>query len=215
VIEDSEPIPFGYCHCGCGLPAPIAKKTNRSKGHVKGQPVRFINGHQPGPSPRPLGEWFWEQVDKNGPVRAHCPELGPCWPFTGYRDELGYGRLRINGRKQLAHHVALELTGFIIPAEFLQVLHRCDNPPCCRPSHLRIGTSQDDADDKVSKERQARGEGNGNAELTDALVQEILALHQPGVRGRGCKAIAKQFGVGKTTINHIVTGRTWKHIPGC
>jgi len=35
----------GLCECGCGRPAPIAKMTNTKKGHVKGQPVRFIRGH--------------------------------------------------------------------------------------------------------------------------------------------------------------------------
>ncbi len=33
------------CECGCGQPAPIAKRTNTKLGHVKGQPVRFIAGH--------------------------------------------------------------------------------------------------------------------------------------------------------------------------
>jgi hypothetical protein len=33
------------CECGCGQPAPIAKMTKASKGHVKGQPVRFVQGH--------------------------------------------------------------------------------------------------------------------------------------------------------------------------
>lgn len=33
------------CQCGCGHPAPIAKRTNTAKGHIKGQPVRLIRGH--------------------------------------------------------------------------------------------------------------------------------------------------------------------------
>ena len=33
------------CECGCGAPAPIAKANHRQKGHVKGQPTRFVNGH--------------------------------------------------------------------------------------------------------------------------------------------------------------------------
>jgi len=33
------------CECGCGRPAPIAKQTVRKLGHVKGEPVRFVNGH--------------------------------------------------------------------------------------------------------------------------------------------------------------------------
>jgi hypothetical protein len=33
------------CACGCGEPAPIARKTNAKKGHVKGMPMRFLPGH--------------------------------------------------------------------------------------------------------------------------------------------------------------------------
>jgi hypothetical protein len=38
-------IPHGFCQCGCGAPAPIAKRTDSRHGHVKGQPVRFIRNH--------------------------------------------------------------------------------------------------------------------------------------------------------------------------
>jgi hypothetical protein len=37
--------PFGCCHCGCGGLAPVASKTVRSHGAIKGQPQRFIKGH--------------------------------------------------------------------------------------------------------------------------------------------------------------------------
>lgn len=33
------------CQCGCGLPAPIAKETNRPTGRIAGQPLRFRRGH--------------------------------------------------------------------------------------------------------------------------------------------------------------------------
>jgi hypothetical protein len=54
-------IPYGYCHCGCGGLAPIATATKRSKGHVKGEPLRFILGHRTRlrrveiPEPNPSG----------------------------------------------------------------------------------------------------------------------------------------------------------------
>ena len=35
------------CECGCGNPAPIAKRTRKECNHIKGQPIRFINGHRP------------------------------------------------------------------------------------------------------------------------------------------------------------------------
>lgn len=38
-------IPFGYCQCGCGEKTSIAKYNVRTRGYVKGQPLRFIRGH--------------------------------------------------------------------------------------------------------------------------------------------------------------------------
>jgi DNA-binding XRE family transcriptional regulator len=147
------------------------------------------------------------QVNKNGPIIRL--ELGPCWLWTGYRNEDGYGQIEVNGRQRPAHQIALELVGWIVPAEFLQVLHRCDNPPCVNPAHLRIGTAQDDADDRVSKGRQLRGECNGRAKLTQAVVDEIRRLYSAG--GWTKSALAKRFGVSDVTIGNIIAGRTWKH----
>jgi hypothetical protein len=33
------------CECGCGHPAPVAPKTDTRQGWVRGQPKRFIHGH--------------------------------------------------------------------------------------------------------------------------------------------------------------------------
>lgn len=35
----------GFCECGCREKAPIAKKTRKHLGHIKGHPVRFVSGH--------------------------------------------------------------------------------------------------------------------------------------------------------------------------
>jgi hypothetical protein len=53
--ETASPAPVKLCECGCGQPAPIAKRTQRNAGHVKGRPIRFILGHSlKGARPR---EW--------------------------------------------------------------------------------------------------------------------------------------------------------------
>ena len=39
-------VPYGQCQCGCGEKAPIASGTSKKRGHIKGKPIRFINGHQ-------------------------------------------------------------------------------------------------------------------------------------------------------------------------
>jgi hypothetical protein len=151
-------------------------------------------------------ERFWWKVD-----RMTTPD--GCWPWTGERNKAGYGRIKVNGRTRYAHNFALELVGFIIPAEFLQVRHYiCHNPPCCRPSHLRIGTPQEDTDDKVSVGRQARvrGERNGQAKLRQLDVVEVRRLYAAG--GWAKSALAQRFGVSDVAIGYIIAGRTWAHI---
>ncbi len=133
-----------------------------------------------------------------------------CWPWTGDRDRKGYGRIKVNGRWRQATHIALELSGFIIPAEFLQVRHYvCDNPPCCRPSHLTIGTPQDDRNDQISKGRQARGNRLPQAKLQNgyATADEIRRLYTAG--GITQKTLAQQFGIHPATIRRILRGETW------
>jgi len=146
-------------------------------------------------------ERYWKKVD-----RTTRPD--GCWPFTGCPDKDGYGRFWIKGRYRRAHHVALELVGYIIPAEFLRVRHFiCDNRPCVRPDHLKIGTPQDDADDKVSKDRQAHGERNGRAKLRQQDVDEVRRLYQAG--GISQRALAKLFSVHHTTVRDILSGEIW------
>jgi 5-methylcytosine-specific restriction endonuclease McrA len=41
----TDAVPVGFCRCGCGQQTPLAKKTERAKGRVKGQPLAFLRGH--------------------------------------------------------------------------------------------------------------------------------------------------------------------------
>ncbi len=45
--ESAPPNPSGLCMCGCSLPAPVATQSRARLGYVKGQSLRFINGHAP------------------------------------------------------------------------------------------------------------------------------------------------------------------------
>lgn len=90
---------------------------------------------------------FWTKVD-----RSDGPDA--CWPILGFRDKDGYGQARLNGRKYRAHRLAWELAFGPIPG-WTQVLHHCDNPPCCNPAHLFLGTQSDNRWDCVTKGRDA------------------------------------------------------------
>ena len=78
-----------------------------------------------------LPKRFWEKVNKQGSIQAHCPELGNCWEWTGAKDEIGYGMMfTIKGVKsRRAHRISWAINVGPIP-ENLLVLHKCDNPPC-------------------------------------------------------------------------------------
>jgi hypothetical protein len=104
--------------------------------------------------PQPTDEdRFWQQVDVG--------EDDACWPWTGHSlDGRGYGRFTFHGRQRKAHQVAWEMThGPILrqPGDTSYhgtcALHHCDNPPCCNPSHLFLGSHRDNMDDMVRKGR--------------------------------------------------------------
>jgi len=101
---------------------------------------------------------FWSKVDKNGPVPAHCPELGPCWMWTAAKSEKGYGRFWFAGGLRLAHRVAffLEESRWPVP----DGMHCCDNPACVRRSHLKEGTHADNNADKAAKGRLPTGDAH-------------------------------------------------------
>src|SRR5712691_2773604 len=100
-LEQAEAPSFGLCECGCGLAAPIATQTMRRRGWIKGQPVRFIRGHNASVQPRQdLAARFWPKVNKNGPIIR--PALGPCWLWIGARDRKDYGLIKVNGRSRRA-----------------------------------------------------------------------------------------------------------------
>lgn len=78
-----------------------------------------------------------------------------CWEFTGYRMPNGYGKIGLGSREDgndLAHRVAWRLANGPIPAG-MDICHRCDNPPCCNPAHLFLGTRLDNMSDMSRKGR--------------------------------------------------------------
>lgn len=76
-----------------------------------------------------------------------------CWEYSGYLNRFGYGRLRHNGKKILAHRLSYIFNVGEIACDAL-VLHKCDNPKCVNPDHLYLGSAKDNANDMVKRNRQ-------------------------------------------------------------
>lgn len=116
-----------------------------------------------------------------------------CWEWCGGKTSLGYG-MYVTG---MAHREAYRLVKGEIP-DGLHVCHTCDNPGCVNPGHLFLGTAQDNARDKVYKNR-----GTNPKKLDWDKVRAIRASAETNI------ALAAAYGVTKQTISYIKNGKTW------
>lgn len=81
--------------------------------------------------------------------------IDECWVWRGTVRSDGYGTKKIKQKQSLTHRLAWEWANGPIPAGMF-VCHRCDNPPCCNPQHLYLGTHIDNMADMVAKRRHWR-----------------------------------------------------------
>lgn len=75
-----------------------------------------------------------------------------CWEWNRFRDPDGYGSFSVC-RQKIRTHVASYMVHVTPNTEGLCVLHKCDNPPCCNPDHLFLGTHADNSKDMRLKNR--------------------------------------------------------------
>lgn len=146
---------------------------------------------------------FSAKVAKGGPDE--------CWPWLGSCHRKGYGQFgdRSVGTRY-AHRIAWEFAYGTIPDGML-VCHACDNPPCCNPSHLFLGTDRDNAQDRERKGRRkpAVGSKHGSAKLTEEQVREIRSRE-----GISLRALGRLYGMSPGHIGCIRRGDKWKHVDG-
>ena len=144
---------------------------------------------------------FWAKVDKSG----------ECWLWTAAVNRAGYGKFSVSiGKHNLAHRVAWKLKhGFIPDGVF--VLHKCDTPACVRPSHLFLGSANDNVQDMMRKGRHKPsgvfGEIHPKATLSSIQVTEIRMKYAAGEASR--QMLAKEYGRSWDIISNIVRGFTW------
>lgn len=151
--------------------------------------------------------------------KAVTGSASECWPWIACRDKSGYGQICMilpSGSKETlrSHRVAFCICrGY--PLDYLTtkclVRHTCDNPSCVNPSHLELGSHQDNMNDMVrrGRTRSIRGSKNYSAKLTEPEVLQILRQLR---EGRRQQLIARDFGVSGQTVWEINAGRSWSHV---
>lgn len=138
--------------------------------------------------------------------RVQKSESG-CWEWTGHRNQFGYGIFSRHGVKHRAHVASHQIHKG--ETQGLCVCHHCDNPCCVNPEHLFLGTHADNSNDKVLKNRQAKGKAlsdvrskgelHFNAKLTEEVVGRISELVLAGVSRSD---ISDRLGVSVRSIKH-------------
>ena len=141
-----------------------------------------------------------------------------CWIWMRSIQPTGYGDFRRQRKHYSAHRYSYELYNGPI-TNGLHVLHRCDVPCCCNPSHLFLGTNLDNIQDSSAKGRRnvrkERPTGltyvrrNQNAyecrrKTSKEQREEIRKLKAGGVSN---SALARMFEVSPTLIHRVLHGQ--------
>ncbi len=175
------------------VPIKLRKSLSMTPDNIRKRAKWHLEHHIPTTEER-----FWSKV-KNG-------SESECWPWTAaFQTRYKYGVFNYRGKIVRAHRLSFFFTHGEIP-EGMFVCHRCDNPCCVNPSHLFLGTHQENMNDQASKGRRPIGESDAKAKLTAKQVLEIRASKEPKL------ILARRYGVSDALIYKIVKRQVWSHL---
>lgn len=156
-----------------------------------------------------IGARFWAKVDCAGTHQPHMVTC--CWEWRGATNNDGYGRFRVGRKHERAHAILLLWTTGHKPQ---YVMHKCDNPACVRPSHLKEGTHGLNMQDAYKKRRRPacapKGVKHYKARFTAEQVQLIRARY---AAGESQKSIGADYGVCQSHISQIVRRKAYDSVP--
>lgn len=171
------------CECGCGYPAPIAKR--KSNGFRKGEVQRFLLGHN--------------NRLRRLPVPYIVEPLTGCWIWQGYKSKKGYGQMSITrgGKKKsvYAHRYFYEQHRGPIPSG-RDLDHLCHNTICVNPQRLEA------VSERVNCRR-----GN-RTRFTADQIEEIRRLWDTGTFKQ--YELAERFQTTQANIHWIVSRKNWR-----
>ncbi|ATW62961.1 endonuclease [Corynebacterium phage phi674] len=147
---------------------------------------------------------FWRHIDVQGE--------NECWNWLKSGASHGYGMFNFGGRatvkKLRAHRVAYSLASGEFPPEMV-VRHICDNPKCCNPKHLELGTKAENSADMVQRGRSYKQPGRRLAKLN---AQDVVNLRRRAKTGETVLSLATEYGIHERTARYAIMGKTWKSV---
>jgi hypothetical protein len=125
---------------------------------------------------------------------------GDCWIWQLATNPKGYGSASFKGRSILAHVLSIASRLQRLPTKNEMVRHRCNNPACVNPSHLRLGSARDNAVDIQL---------NGSSRSFKMNPEKVRR-----VRASFCSnlELAKMFNVSPSVISDIRAFKSWRAV---
>jgi hypothetical protein len=193
-----------FCEC-CGKPISMIGKNGRLVGRSEYLARKMCSRDctRFGVIP-PLADYLGRLLDKSGGANA-------CWPIKPVRrhKNMGHGFFKHKEKCYAAHRLAYALANgldyWTIPTR-MHVRHICDNPPCCNPAHLALGTAQDNINDMRSRGRE-RHPGGYESKQTKLTREQVEELRRRKRAGMSSPQLAAEYGVSTPTINRAISGR--------
>lgn len=148
-------------------------------------------------------------------IRFTRPSETGCREWTGAKSASGYAvislKLAAGWRTTLVSRLVLALGGKIdISDSSIKACHHCDNPACVEEFHLFPGSQKDNLQDAARKGRirmpRLFGVYHPRAKLSEDQVRSIRASVGPQ------RKVAQAFGVTKTVVAEIRTGKRYKSV---
>jgi hypothetical protein len=151
--------------------------------------------------------WSWTLEEIERFTSKTTESLFGCIEWQGWRNEKGYGRMKIGGRVWFTHRIAWILANqrMLQPTDI--VMHSCDNPRCCNPEHLIVGDIRTNNADRDQKGRRGRAARRRRLTADEVAVIKLRLKYDHSIY-----SIAMDYCCGETTIRHIRDGATWRDV---
>jgi hypothetical protein len=149
---------------------------------------------------------FWSKVDVGGP--------DDCWPWTKSKRLGGYGQFMLAPQTpRIASRMAYVFNHATPIPDGLVVRHKCDNPPCCNPQHLELGTHGENMQDRVERNPEAsrkhRGRIGSIARQSRMNLDMAFAMRVDLATGMLGVTAAEKYGVSPSHVARIRRGDVW------
>lgn len=131
-------------------------------------------------------------------IKSKCKETEKgCWEWSHRVGLNGRPQMSVRGKQTLAYRHAYE--AYYGPFDSkLFIMHKCDNPKCCNPEHLELGTNKDNQLDYIKKYgnkiSKASQHSTRPANLHGKDLLEWLLTNYVVINEQGCLIWQKETG---------------------